>query len=287
MTTDRPLEFWNSKTYQARVKSSTDRTLHEAGSPDQQEIEAYRIFLKRGLPQQKEGSVLVLGMTPSLRNLSLEAGCRVMSIDRNPEAISLFKDWLLPEYSSRESIVNGNWSELPHLLQNPVNEILGDGVFGNILSLEEHQNILQKLKASINKNGVMIFRKILVPPDLSIEAKKAEKIIDKFRMGLLTEAEFGFDMRLFGSYAEAYDFQKYTLDNRIVFDRYHNWLKEGKISKWESEIVSRYYFGGLNLIPPQKIWEQLLREAGFKFEVKTLKGKTWYEYYPIYVCSIQ
>jgi hypothetical protein len=54
MTTDRPVEFWNSKTYQARVKSSTERTLHEAGSPDRQEIEAYRIFLKRGLPQRKE-----------------------------------------------------------------------------------------------------------------------------------------------------------------------------------------------------------------------------------------
>lgn len=286
MTTDRPLEFWNSQTYQARVKSFTERTLHEAGSPNRQEIEAYRIFLKRGLPQQKESSVLVLGMTPSLRNLALEAGCRIMSIDRNLDAISFFKDWILPEYSSRETIVNCDWKEILHILNAPVNTILGDGVFGNILSLEEHRNILQKLKASLNKDGVMIFRKILVPPCLSIEDKQAEKIIDRFRMGLLTEAEFGFDMRIFGSYVEAYDLQKYTLNNKIVFDRYHNWLKEGKILQRELEIVNRYYFGGLNLIPPQEIWEKFLRDAGLKFEIKTLKGKSWYEYYPIYVCSI-
>lgn len=59
MTTDQPLEFWNSQTYQARVKSYTERTLHEAGSPDRQEIEAYRIFLNRVIPQRKEISVLV------------------------------------------------------------------------------------------------------------------------------------------------------------------------------------------------------------------------------------
>jgi len=159
---------------------------------------------------------------------------------------------------------------------------MGDGIFGNILSLEKHIELLEVLKRLLSKDRVMVFRKILVPEDFDEKAYDAQSLISKYRSGRLTDNEFGFSMRLWGNYTDSYNTSTYLLDNSITFKLYKEWVKKNILSESEYACIARFYFNGFNLIPPAFKWEELLRSVGLKFECHHLKGKDWYYYYPIY-----
>lgn len=284
------MSSWNLKSLKARIKDSHKRIRYEAGSPNREEIELYRRFLVKGFQNQnlnKKRKVVVLGMTPELRNLAHEMDCSVVCIDNNLESIRLLRNWVSTKYIEKEIIIQANWLALINLLERPVDCILGDGVFGNVLSLDEHKRLLRAFKSSLGKNGILILRKILIPGNFCINDHEAEKLLERFRLGDLTEAEFGFGMRIWGSYRYAFNQKTFILDNKVVFNRYKNWLNKNLLSDYEFAIIQRYCFEGWNLIPPQDIWEALLENEGFAFETRLLNGKTWYEYYPLYYCYMK
>jgi hypothetical protein len=161
---------------------------------------------------------------------------------------------------------------------------VGDGVFGNILSIPASRLHLRVFKNCLKDKGFLLLRKILIPKDLSLDKHKADVLLRRFRAGEITEAEFGFGMRIFGSYSEAYNRDSFILDNKIVFQRYEVWYNKGFLSEKEYAAIRRYCFNGPNLVPPQEVWENMLREEGYSFQLTTLKGRMWYQYYPIYCC---
>ncbi|MFQ5619861.1 MAG: class I SAM-dependent methyltransferase [Rhodospirillales bacterium] len=280
---------WDLKALRARTRDAKRRTLHEAGSPNREEIDLYGRFLLEAFPGRKpplDKRVVVLGMTPALRLLAHRLGCEVVCVDNNAASIEYFRDWNPPESSETERIVQADWLDLARVLGGRADAILGDGVFGNVLSVEDHQALLRVLKDSVPEDGVLIFRKILIPRSFSVQENEAERLLEKFRTGGLTEAEFGFAMRIWGSFHHAYDPKTFLLDNGLVFERYETWLDEGVLSRDEHRVIERYYFAGLNLVPAQDLWESLLAEAGFRFRCEPLKGKSWYRYYPVYCCRV-
>ncbi len=280
---------WDLKALRARTKDAKRRTLHEAGSPNREEIDLYGRFLAQAFPGRKpplNKRVVVLGMTPGLRLLAHRLGCEVVCVDNNAASIKYFPDWNPPESRQTERVVQADWMDLSRVLGGPADAIVGDGVFGNVLSVEHHRALLEVLKDSVPEDGVLIFRKILIPRSFSIHENEAERLLEKFRTGGLTEAEFGFAMRIWGSFHHAYDPKTFLLDNGLVFERYETWLDEGVLSHDEHRVIERYYFGGLNLVPAQDLWESLLAEAGLRFRCGSLKGKSWYRYYPVYCCRV-
>ena len=130
----------------------------------------------------------------------------------------------------------------------------------------------------------MIFRKALLINDFDANHYKADLLIQKYRTGKLSEAEFGFSMRLWGNFEQSYDPKKYLLDNAASFKLYKTWFNEGKLTKHEYACIYRYYFNGLNMILTQKKWEELLDMVGCDFTYHQLQGKDWYRYYYIYSC---
>ena len=280
---------WDLTALRARTKDAKRRTLHEAGSPNREEIDLYGRILVDSFPGRKpllNKRVVVLGMTPGLRLLAHGLGCEVICVDNNAASIEYFRDWIPPESRETERVVQADWMDLPRVLDGRADAILGDGVFGNVLSLDQHKALLRVLKASVVEDGVLVFRKILIPWSFSLHENEAERLLEKFRAGGMTEAEFGFAMRLWGSFRQAYDPKTLLLDNGPVFERYATWCDEGVLSRHEHGIIRRYYFAGRNLIPAQDVWEGLLAEAGLRFQCESLKGKSWYRYYPMYSCRI-
>lgn len=275
---------WDAHTLRSRIDSADSRTRFEAGSPDKCEVALYRKALRRLRSEPFEDNVLVLGMTPELRQMALELGCQVASVDRSAESIALYTDWIDADLSVRETIVQANWFAIDQILPHKFDAILGDGVFGNILSLDGHREFLAKLKAMLSPGGALILRQALVPHGFEAEQYEALTLLNQFRAGALSQSEFGFGMRLWGSFATAYDKDKFLLDNAVAFERYQEWAAESVLKPKELEIIHRYYFGGLNMILPQEVWETMLSEAGFQFRIETLAGKAWYAYYPLYVC---
>ncbi len=280
---------WDLKALRARTKDAGKRTLHEAGSPNREEIDLYGKFLLEAFPGRKpplDKRVVVLGMTPGLRLLAHRLGCEVVCVDNNPAVIEFFRDWTPPESRHRERVVQADWMDLSNVLGGRADAILGDGAFAQVPSLEYHKALLGALKAAVREDGVLIFRKILIPRSFPFRENEAERLLEKFRAGCLTEAEFGLAMRIWGRFRHAYDPKTFLLDNGLVFERYETWRDEGVLSQHEHGIIRRYYFAGRNLIPAQDVWESLLAEAGLRFRCGSLKGKSWYRYYPVYCCRV-
>ena len=275
---------WDAHTLRSRIDPAHSHTRFEAGSPDKCEVALYRKALRALTSEPEENNVLVLGMTPELRQMALELGCQVASVEDSAEAIALYDGWVDPQLKSRETIVQANWFAIDRILPHKFDAILGDGVFGNILSLAGHHEFLKKLKAMLNPCGALILRQALIPHGFEAEQYEALTLLNQFRAGALSQSEFAFGMRLWGSFATAYDQDKFLLDNAVTFARYQEWAAEEVLKPRELELIHRYYFGGLNMILPQEVWETMLSEAGFHFHIEPLAGKTWYAYYPLYVC---
>jgi len=275
--------YWDKQTILSRIADPLTKVRYEAGSPNVDETEIYRKCIGNiGSFSPSSVTVLVLGMTPEIRSMALKAGFNLISIDKSKEAVETYRGWVPSALSGREKIINAEWSEAKHHVNCSIYAIMGDGIFGNILSLEKHIELLEVLKRLLSKDSVMVFRKILVPEDIEEKAYDARSLISKYRSGGLTDNEFGFSMRLWGNYTNSYNTRTYLLDNSITFKLYKEWVKKNILSESEYSCIARFYFDGFNLIPPAQKWEEMLRSAGLKFECHRLKGKDWYSYYPIY-----
>lgn len=279
MTAD--AKHWNRPTLEARIADAARRQRHEAGSPNPEEIACYR---ERLLDGPRPRRVIVLGMTPELRVMALTAADRVITLEQSSDAIALYRDWTPEADRRRESILQADWFDLDRLLVRPVDAVLGDGVFGNILTIDGHRRLLAVLRSVLGSGGRIVLRQALVPRGFDPEVNSGERQIEAFRTGRLSAAEFGFGMRLWGCYAEAYDSARGLLDNRVVFARYADWRANGRLTDEEWNAIQRYYYGGRNMILPQDDWESLLGECGLEFSVRPLTGRAWYAYYPVYAC---
>jgi hypothetical protein len=107
-------------------------------------------------------------------------------------------------------------------------------------------------------------------------------LLKLYRQGELNEAEFGFGVRLLGHYACCYDPKTFILDNAKLFAECEQMWRRNEFTDEEYACIRRYCFSGRNSILTQELWEQLLEEAGFSFQIRCCRGKHWYDYYRVY-----
>jgi len=275
------ITHWDRVTLETRISDAAARRRHAGGSPDENEIAAYATALSGAAGR---GTALVLGMTPELRRLALLHFSRVVSIDNNPEAILLYRDWVDAAERAREEIVESDWMALPLPGSGTVDAVLGDGVFGNFSHLGGHRGLLGAIWRTLAPAGCFVTRHALIPDGFDPGPYRAEALIEQFRAGRIDEAEFGFGMRIVGHYRDCYDRGSFLLDNQTVFKRCENAHRAGTLTAREINAIRRYVYGGRNCLLPQALWEELLRECGFEFRIVPCTGKAWYAYYIVYSC---
>lgn len=272
---------WSRATLESRIADAKSRQRHAGGSPDSTEIEAYA----SGLSDVPEGTAAVLGMTPELRSLALSRFRRVVSVDKNSDSIAVYRDWIPEQDRARETVIAGDWFHLRELLRTPMQAVLADGVFGNLPDLPAHARLLESISAALAPGGRFVTRMALIPEQFNPAEYSADRLLAQFRAGELDEAEFGFGMRLVGHHALFYDTSRHLLDNARLFAHCADRHRRGEILDVEWRAIQRYYFGGFNCIAPQSEWERVLTEGGWRWEIRRCTGKSWYAYYPVYVCS--
>jgi hypothetical protein len=228
-------------------------------------------------------TAVVLGMTPELRNLAAQTCKQLVTIEKNQDAVSIYADWLQEELREKETIVRGDWFDLPDFLQGEPGVILGDGVFGNLRCQDDHVRLLRILRTCLSRHGRFITRKACIPHHFDEDAYN-HKLIQDYRKGELTDNEFGFCMRMLGFHSVSYDQPTCILDNGLTYHLIKQLYTEGKLTKQEFELTMRFYFPGDNCIVPQKDWERMLMDSGFIFESSSLSGRLWYTFYKVYSC---
>ncbi len=274
---------WDPSTLRARIEDGGGRRRYAGGSPDETEIAAYA----SGLPSHPhDGPALVLGMTPELRWLALQRYRSVVAVDINPQAIALYRDWVDPPDRARERIVQADWMTLANVVDRPVQAVLGDGVFGNLPTLDAHQHLLRQIARVLAPGGRFVTRQALIPDGFDPAAYRAEVLLRQFRSGEIDEAEFGFGMRLVGHHENCYDPNAFLLDNAELYRKCEEAYRRGEISDTEHSAIRHYYFGGKTCILPQARWEELLHQCGYRFAIHRCHGKAWYDYFLVYSCVL-
>ena len=277
-----PDSCWDRQTLETRISDARTRKRHPGGSPDSDEIAAYAAGLSTA--GDRSGTAVVLGMTPELRVLALSRFNRVFAVDSNPHSISLYRDWIATADRDRETFIEADWLDLARGITQPVEAVLGDGVFANLPDAATQSKLLDFVSKILAPGGRLVTRKAVIPDGFAASQHRAEVLLARFRAGELDEAEFGFDTRLRGYHEPCYDSQTCLLDNARLFEICASRHKAGELTDREHAAIRRYYFGGLNCILPQRDWEGLLHESGFDYRIYRCRGKTWYDYCPVYAC---
>ncbi len=267
---------WTLEIYQHRIDNPGERTRHPAGSPSPEEIESYFAACD-GV--NFEGTALVLGMTPELRNLAVQKFKQVISVDSSQVAIDLFSNWIPEEMRGKETMILGSWTDLNVLAGQRCEVIFGDGIIGNLTDFQGALSALNAFRDALAPGGRCIMRNVVVGAGLDIDRYRFHKLLDDFRSEAIDTAEFGFCTRMLGFHDNAYDPERGILDCARVFEQLDAMTN---LSANEVAALARYRFVGKNYFPSEARWLELLASAGFGPPVTHPSGrKLWNEFYPV------
>lgn len=275
--------LWSAATVASRIEDASKHRRFEGGSPNPEEVAAYA----RHFPNPElcgQSTAVILGMTPELRRLAAENFARVVSIDRGKAAIDAYGDWLPTELAARETIYSADWSQLRYIdwsVLPPVRAVLGDGIFGNLLSIQAHRDLLLGL-CTLFPHAILVIRKALALEAGASDAGVLDALRAAFRAEQIDAAEFGFSVRLQGFLNSHYDANSALLDNASLFRECDRLTTEGFFDPSEAAAIAHYRFEGRNCLLTAERWEALLTELSLSFVKTQLLGKRWYAYYPLY-----
>lgn len=130
----------------------------------QDESNKYKKWLLEYADPSKK--ILLLGVTPEIRESLAALEYNVTCIDINKEMISAM-DFVLKVKNSCEKIINENWLD-NSLLDNSFDIVIGDAVLPNV-AWEEREKLLLEVKRLLKPNGLFITRTFCVPREKPFE----------------------------------------------------------------------------------------------------------------------
>jgi len=273
---------WDRGTLQRRIADPASRRRWAGGSPDTLEIEGYAALMP---PAPRRRLAVVLGMTPEVRTLALNAFDRVISIDRSVEAHAIYADWVPADARHREQRIIGDWSAPPPEILGCVDAVFGGGVLGNCADGAAAIELLRIIRTMIHNAGTMITRHACYPDGFAGMRHRWEDLLAAFGRGDISDEELGFGLRLAGHVDVAWDDGSCLLDCGMVYRRLDAMAADGTLSPEIWAFARRYQFAGMNWIPDESRWQQALTQAGWRAQRHELTGREWYRYYPLYSCQ--
>lgn len=211
----------------------------------------------------------------------VDVSTEVVSVDSSAAAIAEYGPWVAAPH---ETIVEAEWSGFLQQAGERFDVIAGDGIFGNVPGRDAARSLLQAIDRSLAPGGVFVSRMALVPQGFEAARWEWPELAAQLRAGRIGEAEFGLTLRLFGFFRRFYDAESATLDCAAVYREIAGLCDCGALNMHERDIVWRYLFRGKNWLPTESAWERLLAEGTWQIARRSLHGKLWHAYYPVYVC---
>ncbi|MEK7619514.1 MAG: methyltransferase domain-containing protein [Patescibacteria group bacterium] len=103
--------------------------------------------------------VLVLGATPELRDLTLERGHRVTTVDLSEKILADMTELLKARDDTREMRIVGNWLQLP-LPDASIDIVVGDAI-GNNIEFTNHHRLYGGIRTVLKSGGAFVCREVL------------------------------------------------------------------------------------------------------------------------------
>ena len=154
-------EEWRGKIADQRT---SDRSKYIAAPSSGLGILAkYEELLDKAIENKQNLKILVLGATPELRDMVLERGRHLTTLDISQDMLDKTKKCMKYSDHKNEKIILGDWlsSSLP---DNHFDIILGDGVSNNI-AFKDQDKFFVELKRLLKLDGGLILREMTTNED--------------------------------------------------------------------------------------------------------------------------
>lgn len=221
--------------YAHRILASGER-LHFAPELETLDVHAREIEMAR----EALGAalhVLVLGATPELADLALEQGCRVTRMDCNPAMFEAAAKRQQRLDRRGETLVVGDWLDMPGIAAGSVDMVLGDASLNNITHAQMPR-LWAQFKAVTHPGSVLSLRQMTLMAQGST-LHSIERTVQRFRDGELDAHVFGKLLRFTCFTDELYDAELRVLDGRRVFERIDECHRDGLINDGEHALMNK------------------------------------------------
>jgi hypothetical protein len=182
---------------------------------------------------------VILGATPELADMALDAGCEVVRIDCNPAMFESAAGRQTVKDRGRETVLIGDWLAMHAIGDGEAGLVLGDSALNNVPH-EDMARLLAEL-ARITRPGSTIALRQIVLPDSPVAAYEFPAAVAALRCGDITDTEFHRMLRFYSFTANAYDEPSRLLDARLVFAEIRRKHEAGQLTDSELEFLMARY----------------------------------------------
>jgi len=232
------VQAWSKKMAQARKKRKPP------SAPSKSEKLAYDHFLKKALKGKRQPKVMILGVTPELRDIALKNNCEVISVDISKEMIKTMKGLVKNKKHKKDIILNDNWLTVP-FKNNSFDVVMGDGPFTNIPSLPDVKKMLTKITKILKPDGYLLIREVI---HLSNRKKSFKKVVSDYRKKRIKWEDFYVDIRFYVFFEKVYNSQKKLLYSGKVFKELIDQQQKGNLTEKELKTLKSLESNIKNLI---------------------------------------
>lgn len=227
----------------------------------------------------KNPRMLVLGMTPELRDLGLHMGFEVIAVDFNWNMIKKMNELVGIKIREKEIIIKGNWLGIP-LRDNYFHCVVSDVSINN-LALNDFPRLFKKLQ-SILVSGGCISIKEAVHPDSDKQINAFEKNVELYRKKKMSFNDFYLRARFMTSRHKTYNEKTKINSGKKVFEEFKRVHKKSIINKKEFERLYKLYNVISHTILKQSEFLRIFKRY-FKLISIKQSDSDKYDFYPLKV----
>jgi ubiquinone/menaquinone biosynthesis C-methylase UbiE len=191
-------------------------------APSKEEIKMFEQFFKKIV--KPDSKVLILGATPSLRDIGLKYGCEVTAVDINRKMIKKMSDYMKYKNHPKEITIESDWLDMP-VKDKYHHIIMGDFSLNNIKP-KDHHEMMEKLKKVLKDDGFILMRHRVHNPESRLYSYK--EVVNMFRKGRIAWRDLKYLTVL-----QSKDLPKiYNPKTRLFYwERYFSLLKKSYLRK--------------------------------------------------------
>ncbi len=209
-----------------------------ASAPAGAQGELYRKFVRLAIKGKKDPWVLILGMTPELRNIAMEEGATVVAVDINQDVICSVDPNIKDRLNTKNIMARGDWLMMDQYLQNKkFDVVMGDGVTGQLLN-QDTKKLVKVSAHLLKKGGYFISRVDIHQP--ALDGLSFAQALELWRAGKMNIAEFSIVVLLYSEYKkQCYNPRTGLMKTYLFWDIIEKLYRKGVVTKAENEAIQK------------------------------------------------
>lgn len=258
------------------------RHIKPPSRPCLDQIKIWEKILKEKIEEVKNPKVLILGVTPELRDLVNRYSLKSIVCDVNPRMVEAMNK-LIKYKNSKEKITIRNWLEMDFKKES-FDLILGDACLNQISSQEKIKKLLRKLKDFLKPNGYLLIREVVRLGQKPPLRGNWQEWFKRYKEKKMKEIEL-FSFLKYQSDGNPYPKSPGKLDWLPVMKKFNFLYKKGKVPKkfylWVENVFgwkSKYL-----LVFLKKDLKKILKQYFKILPLKQCKDFSFCKYMPCYL----